>query len=61
VQGNKFRTTRFPLRCVRPFLIREVFLASDSGINVDAPDVEAQVKEFLEQQVGLYLSFSCEF
>ena len=49
-QGLRFRSSRFALRCVRPFRIIDVSLANDSGIDTDAPDVELQVQDFLMGQ-----------
>ena len=50
-QGLRFRSKKFPLRCVRPFVMRDVALESDSGIDKDAADVGQQIGDFLSRQV----------
>jgi double-strand break repair protein MRE11 len=51
IRGSNFRTTPIPLRCVRPFFLRTVCLATESRIDPSAPDAAIKVQKFLQQQV----------
>jgi len=51
VRGSQFRTTAIPLRCIRPFLLRDVSLALDARLTAEDADVDFRIRQYLEAEV----------
>jgi double-strand break repair protein MRE11 len=51
IRGLQFRCTPIPLRCIRPFGLRNITLSTDAKIDPSAADSESRVAKYLEKCV----------